>query len=72
MGMKKGKIGMTEREKSTLDRYAEWVDFRKKDGSMISDPMDQMTLLMWMHYNDPDMQKHVDHLWDLLYANYNL
>jgi hypothetical protein len=71
MGMKKWKIGMTEQEKLTLDRYAEWVDFRKKDG-LISDPMDHVNLMLWLHYNDPDMQKHVDHLLDLLYANYNL
>jgi hypothetical protein len=63
---------MTEREKSVLDKYAEWVDFRKKDGSMLLDPMDQMALLMWLHYNDPDMEDQIDHLWDLLYANYEL
>ena len=63
---------MTEREKSTLDKYAEWVNFRATDGSMLSDPMDQMTLLMWIHYNAPEMEGQIDRLWDLLYANYEL
>ena len=69
MSMKKQ---MSEKEQATLDRYAEWVNFRKKDGSMLSDPMDQMTILMWIHYNAPDMEGKIDHLWNLLYTNYEL
>ena len=63
---------MSEKEQATLDKYAEWANFRAKDGSLLSDPMDQMTLLMWIHYNAPEMEDQIDRLWDLLYANYEL